>query len=190
MKRIIFTLLVSAALFSVVPVAAQENADDIKAQIESLQKQLDEVEKSDNPSDTVQLGEIETEGAIFNLKEAHYFLDEKSTSGKSLLLIIEYTNKKDKANTPTSAIIWDLKAEQESDIQVFDLNNASIPRDLRGPDTYKNRGIELKPGATILVEYAYKIEVDSPITISASRLANSQSEDIVIDLNNLTEFKQ
>lgn len=187
MKKILLALS-SLFILSSVPVFAQneERIAEIEAQIKELQSELKELkdgstEVNSSEDDTDVLATFENQGLLFTFKEAYLVDDQHSPSGKSVLFFIEFTNNTGEKQQPSNAIIFSVDAEQESDIQVFDLNIAMLNR--YEEETSKNKGITLKDGATIEIEMGYQLEIaNAPVTLKGSWLSNSEDE-VILELN-------
>lgn len=167
------SLIALASLFILsngVVVYGQSNDDrisEIESQITELQSELKELTKDDKSVDGEPLGLVEFDGGSILFKEAYIYEDDMSPGGKSVLFIMDYTNKSDKPYQPSSAMIWQVDAKQESDTQVFNLtNNYNYIFDRYKIDSYKNSNIDLKPGATIEFEFSYGLNFsDSELTL-------------------------
>lgn len=187
MKKSLLLLATVFTLGAVSPVLAQEDNSDrvaeIEAQIAELQAELSELTAENttvNEGDTI--GVLEADDGTLVFKEAYIYDDERSPSGKSVLFIIDYTNTSGEASEPSAAMIANIDAEQESDVQVFDLRSTRNS-DRRGMDTYENRNIDLKDGATIEFEYAYELELlDSDIALKYGWRHDNKGE-TVLSLN-------
>lgn len=199
MKKKMILLASLFVLSGVTAVHAQEDNSEriaeIEAQIAELQNELDGLKSSSDDVSTDQedasdyLGVLESRGHTFKFKDAYMFDDDDAPSGKSVLFIIEYTNNTGKSNEPSSGVISEVNAIQESDVQIFDLRSTRV-RDRRDLETYKNRNIDLKDGASIEFEYGFKLEfVDSPLVLKGSYLSDARDEVILeLDPNNLEQL--
>ncbi|UUX33013.1 DUF5067 domain-containing protein [Fundicoccus culcitae] len=196
MKKPILLFSSFLLLSMATPVFAQ-NADriaELEAQIAELQSELDELLETNGSEEAESqekiLGTFEDNGITMVFKEAYLVDDEYANSGKSILFFIEFTNDSGELQEPSSAIIFTIDAKQESEIQVFDLEVAALPR--YEEETHKNRYIELKDGATIEIEFAYELELaDAPITLQYSLFTDSEGEELLTldpkELSNLGE---
>lgn len=171
MKKKLITLASLFLLSNVGTVYGQENAErisEIESKITELQSELKELTKDETAVDGEPLGIVEFDGGSILFKEAYVYEDDMSPGGKSVLFIMDYTNKSDKPYQPSSSMIWQVDAKQESDTQVFDLTN-NYSSDRYKVDSFKNSHIDLKPGATIEFEFSYGLNFpDSELTLLAS----------------------
>lgn len=191
-KLILFTTLF--LMSNVATIAAQEGNKDriieIESQIAELQSELKSLTKDETSEDSDDIiAVLEDKDGKFEFKEAYIYDDENSPSGKSILFIVDYTNTSGSPTEPQSAFNRCIDAEQESEFQVFSLKT-TYDFGRSDIDSYKNKSIALKDGATIEFEFPFRLQFsDRNLILKASWLTDKEGEIILeVDPNTLEDL--
>ncbi|MDO4649178.1 MAG: DUF5067 domain-containing protein [Eubacteriales bacterium] len=167
-KKLITTLLAVSMAMAPIGVAAEDNSAriaEIEAQIAELQAELDglkggqEAETADasNTSDFV----YETDTAVFAYKDKKVV---ESGDNKYIELIFDYTNNGDEANSAFFSAFANFYSRIEAYQDGIELDSTSFIG-FGDDEAMKMSTTDVKPGTTVEVALAFKLNNDSEVSI-------------------------